>query len=327
MVAVRSRDLDIRAFEVAPPERIFSDLVARITALIAEVNALLGGILDEVTPPGGDELPDAAWGGEGAAEPAAATTPGAATAALEEIAFIARIELRQREQRLQRLAPGQDLATVLSECDSALRRVRKALEAVDRAIAHAAALPRLLDAAHDCETALAVRRAYAKFAAGVRPDEAPTSVTLRARLRLAGTRVAMFVGWSTYPHLRVQDRLLLCRLQHRILDWLRTPGAADLEGIRLWSDFAACVAMFRQINRRPELVAHDLEVLTRIGEAQRAGEPAARWRSLLERLEGLDPELDRLLRDGEAADAGTLARVIARLARELGVVLQERYAG
>lgn len=151
---------------------------------------------------------------------------------------------------------------LLSACDSSLRRLRKALNAVDVIIASASSVPPLLDFSSELQTSLAVRRALAKFRARLGSDGPPTSESLRGRLRSIGTQIAILVGWDVHPELRVRDRLVMRGLQLRILAWLRGEGdASNPMGLRLWQGFVACVEMFSLVNRRQELVAHDVGVL------------------------------------------------------------------
>ncbi|MGN6104308.1 MAG: hypothetical protein ACTHU0_04330 [Kofleriaceae bacterium] len=320
----RSKRIDIRAYEIATADRVAEELQPITLALLGDARALLGAILEvqqAVQPPAGDPS-SSAWAShlpfEREIDAAVATKLGSRRA-VEEIAFIAQLELRQREDRLGRIGARHGATALLGECDSSLRRVRKALNAVDAAIAKAEDVPPLLDFTSELGTSLAVRRAYAKFRVRLKLDGEPAPEALRARLRAAGTAIAILVGWDAYPEMRVQDRLLLRDLQQRILGWLR--GGQDstaAAGLRLWQDLGACVELFSLINLRQELVAHDAAVVRGLVEAAPSG---AALRAALRPLEGLDPELDVLLHAANPEDereAGALARLAARFARTHG---------
>src|SRR5690606_8022121 len=110
--------------------------------------------------------------------------------AVEEIAFMAQLELSQRSERLARLKASQGVATLLSECDSSLRRIRKALSAVDVVISSVTSTAPNLDFTSELETSLALRRAYAKFKSRVIPEVEPSPTTLRGCFRAVGTQIA-----------------------------------------------------------------------------------------------------------------------------------------
>jgi hypothetical protein len=322
----RGRAIDIRSYEIAPLDRIAAELQPETLLVVRQAKALLASILDSCQHMAPSEWianddPSPVWSApylpfERAID--ATMVKLGSHQAVDEIAFIAQLELRQREERLERLRPSQGLVALLGECDSSLRRVRKAMNAVDAAIAKVEQVAPLLDFASELETSLAVRRAYAKFRAGVLGVGEPSVSALRARLRGAGTQIAMLVGWRAYPDMRVQDRLLLRDLQQRILEWLR--GGAEVTpagGIRLWQDLAACVEMFALVNRRQELVEHDQAIVRELTEALACDLMHADAREKLGALEGLDPELDAAVQVTSLSPAD-LRPILARLAAQLG---------
>jgi hypothetical protein len=316
-LVARTREIDIRRFEIASAERIAAELQPVTLRLLADAKALLAEVLACAKADGPAE--GNGWSSylpfEKEIDSAVAIKLGSRNA-IDEIAFIAQLELRQREERLARITAGQGVLVLLGECDSSLRRVRKALDAVDAAIAKAEGVPPRLDFTSELERSLAVRRAYAKFVARILGDGAPTVDTLRARFRAAGTQIAVLVGRDVYPELRVADRLLLRELQMRILDWLRGgPEATAEAGLRLWQDLACCLEMFSLVSRRQELVAHDRAILRQV--AGRELDPGA-W-DALRGLEGLDPQLDAVLRGGPCAGGDDVIEVIDRLATQLGL--------
>jgi hypothetical protein len=323
-LVVRGRTIDIRAYEIAGIDRIAGELQPQTLTLVREGRTLLGSILEQCK-----HVDPADWiAGEAATSTFSSYLPFEraidATMAnlgshqvVEEIAFIAQLELRQREERLERVRPSQGTTALLGECDSSLRRVRKALNAVDAAIATVESVPPLLGFTSELHTSLAVRRAYAKFRSRVKAGGEPSPDMLRGRFRGVGTQIAKLVGWDIYPEMRVQDRLLLRDLQQRVLDWLR--GGADATpaaGLRLWQDLAGCIEMLALVNRRQELVEHDSAIVRAVSELIDAPElPERVWQDLRP-LEGLDPELDQALQ--VPADHAVLRSIIRRLAVQLG---------
>jgi hypothetical protein len=323
-LANRARSFDIRAYEVAPVERVMAELQPATLRLLADARALLGSILDTCQHVAASdwiaEEGELLWSASYLPfERALDATMGrlGSHEAVDEIAFVAQLELRQRELRLERVRPQQGIALVLGECDSSLRRTRKALTAVDVAIATLEGVAPALSYESECTTSLAVRRAYAKFRARVMSEGEPSTATLRARLRGAGTQIAMFVGWEVYPDVRVQDRLLLRDLQRRILDWLRQGNdASAAEGLRVWQDLAAFMEMLRLVNRRQELVEHDTARLRELGDALARDALADTTLVQLRTLEGLDDELDAALERPEP-DPVELRGIMARLAAQI----------
>jgi hypothetical protein len=321
---------DIRAYEVATAGRIVSELQPATLALIGDATKLLLEIVDACS-----RAPRSAPAAQGAGvvltsllpferaiDATVAMTKHGSYGAVEEIGFIARLELTQRGERLARLAEAHGTVVLLGECDSSLRRVRKAFTAVDAAIAKAEAVSPLLDFTSELHTSLAVRRAYAKLRRRLLAGPEPTAETIRSRIRSVGTQIAVLIGWDVYPEMRVRDRLLLRELQQRVLAWLREGDAARKEaGLRLWRDIASSVEMFALVNRRQELVEHDRAAL-RDAVAAFQGDASvtpAEWQRLIP-LIGLDSELDLLLAEREPPPAASVRRVLERVGVRAGFV-------
>lgn len=331
-IVAHGRTIDIRTYEVATVDTIIAELQPSTLALLRDGKALLGALLDacgRMAPTdwiANDEPPLAGTTHlpfERAID--ASMTKLGSHEVVEEIAFIAHLELRQREERLARLRPHHGNQALLGECDSSLRRTRKALTAVDAAIAKVEAVPPQLDFTSELQTSLAVRRAYAKFRDRVMASEEAGHDDMRARFRRAGTQIAILVGWSVYPDMRVHDRLLLRDLQQRILAWLRSgPDATAAAGLRVWQDLAGCLDMFSLVNRRQDLVEHD-SATTRALSTQLEGPTIseATW-TQLRALEGLDRDLDKLIHRADAPPSPTaidltqVRAIVTRLALQFG---------
>lgn len=323
-LVVRGKNIDIRAYEIAGIDRIDGELKPQTLTLVRDGRALLGSIVDRckrVDPADWivGEAATSTWSSYLPFERAIDATMAnlGSHQVVEEIAFIAHLELRQREERLERVKPSQGTTALLGECDSSLRRIRKALTAVDAAIAKVESVPPLLGFTSELHSSLAVRRVYAKFRSRVLAGGEPPPDSLRARLRGVGTQIAMLVGWDVYPELRVQDRLLLRDLQQRVLDWLRGSDATPASGLRLWQDLAGCVEMFALVNRRQELVEHDSTIIRTVLQRLEASEPSERVWQDIAALEGLDTELDQLLAQVPTGTAD-LRSIALRLAVQLG---------
>jgi hypothetical protein len=327
----RGLGLDLRGFEIAPVERITRELQPATLGLLGETRALLGEVLESCGPSAGGTADEAAeslrtsfLSFDRAIDETVATKQLGSLRAVEEIAFMADLELRQRTERLTRVGAAQGAPALLGECDSSLRRIRKALNAVDAAIATAADVPPLLDFTSELETSLAVRRAYAKLRLRLVAVGEPTPETTRARLRAVGTQLASCVGWDVYADMRVGDRLLLRDVQRRVLDWLRGEGdATPAAGLRLWQDLAGCLEMLALVNRRQELVGHDAAVVrdavARLALEPRAEIDAAAWQRLAA-LDGLDAQLDELLLQRQPPPRTWLEPILERLATQLGLL-------
>lgn len=327
-LAKRVLDIDVRAYESMPPEGLASELQPVVSELLASANGVLAEVLQ--TYEAEHEARSGRDGAVGLASPyvpfeqaidaAIGAQSTSSLDAIGDIAFLAHLELRQRAERLRHVTACRSAIAIVGECDSALRRIKKALTSIDVALARAGLVQPSLDFASELEVSLRVRRACAKLRARVVAGGEPTPETLQVRLRGAGTAIAMLVGWEIYPSLRVRDRLQLRELQRRILDWLRQERDVE-DGLRLWQDLVGFVRMLSQVNRRQELVDHDARVVRAAQGGLASPEIAevpAEMLGELRSLEGLDDEVDALLASAERR-ASAWAEPIARLALQLGV--------
>lgn len=326
-LARRVLEVDVRAYESMPPERLASELQPIVSELLASANTLVSDVLRtyeaaSVPEPRAEEstaLASPYVPFEQAIDAAIGAQSASSLQAVGDIAFLAHLELRQRAERLDRVTACKNAMAIVSESDSALRRIRKALTSIDVAMARAGLAAPSLDFASELEVSLRVRRACAKLRSRVfAGGSEPTPESLHPRLRSAGTAIAMLVGWDVYPSLRVRDRLQLRDLQRRILEWLRSER--DLvEGMRLWQDLIGFIGMLSQVNRRQELVEHDtravLDAHARVVSCEAAELPPNAL-AVIASLEGLDEELDALLASRRTEPAAFRAP-LERLARLL----------
>lgn len=326
---------DLRNFRTLSAERAWRQIVARASLpIVARITADARTVVSELlaaceackavdtSQPNG-ALPPAFLSFERAMDSAVRALDEVAgpIQAVEDIAFLVQLELRQRADRITRLSETSDPLMVIGECDSALRRVCKGLGAVDAAIAAAAQVRPVIEFASELRESLVVRRAYAQVrgyfvASGTPPEDA-----IESALRGAAARIDMLAEGEVSPLLRVGDRLQLLDLQDRIRTWLSSPPChRALDGKRLWQDMLAFVEMVSFVNRRQELIEHDREALAKLlalpDDPSAGAEVEAERARLLAAIEGRDDELDALAR--RAAGPAELRPLLEALADRLG---------
>lgn len=311
LAVVRSAaEIDIRGYELASVPRLLAELRPATLKLVGEARSLVASLLQacetlERPTPIVRSIPPYRVS-EGLdrrfemAVDAAVASNRMSLDVIEEVAFMAQLELRQRAERLERVTLDCEAATLLSDCDSILRRVRKSLNAVGSTIARALGVPALAEYTSELTSSLAVRKALAGFRARVTKGGDPPENKLRERFSYISNQIEILVSWDIYSGMRVRDRLLLRSLQQRLLAWLNGQKVSVEAGMRLWSDVSACAEMFALVNRRQELVEHDAAFLAQCTANLRAQPPdaavdAAFFRSM-RALDGLDTELDALLK-------------------------------
>jgi hypothetical protein len=233
-----------------------------------------------------------------------------------DLAFIARLELRQKMASLTRLPAEADSWRIIAAAGSCLRQIQKALAALEAVITRAEGITPVLGFNDELTSALAARRAYASFRRQLRLVGRLSGIS--DRLQGAATSIGDLFDLEIYRDLRISDRVQLRRLLERILRW----GGPDLDregGERIWEDLSACAALLAEISKRQELGEHDdwacEEILRRLGAASLPGpELPTDVKSLVESLAGRDDDLDDRIFDGRI-DFGTAAAVAQRLTR------------
>ena len=327
-LARRAEAIDVRSFESDPPEILAMRLAPQVLELLVEGRRLFREIVRACEPaPDGDSAsasaekdpPLAYLPFEKVLEHEVEHVTGVGT--IGDIAFLAKLEIRERLECLERIAESPKHGPILAECDSALRRLRKALVVLDQTFARAGLGAARLDYASELEISLDVRAAYAKLRARVRAIGEPAGDTFYVQLRALGTALATVVGWKGYSNLRVRDRMQLRELQRRLLAWFRSERDLDA-GICIWRDLDSFVQILNDVNRRQELRDHDARIVRKALGALAV--PAVEVRpsilQSLERLAGLDEEVDALLESRSSDAAVTWRAPLTRLARELPVV-------
>lgn len=209
---------------------------------------------------------------------------------------------------LRELGEAREHDTQHAAIESAGRKLRRALRAVLALAAEGTSIPPLPAATNEeVESALAVRRIYAKFRRGLRRADGNTPESVLRAVQYAAGAIAALVGSPEYASLRASDRAMLRGLRDRAFAWARgSRGVAD--GLSVLEDIHTSANLLRGINQRQELRVHDWDALARLPNA-----PTNEKLILLMRLEGLDDGLDQLIermRTGENVEE--LWRLVAR---------------
>lgn len=236
-----------------------------------------------------------------------------------DIAAMAAMALQERRDLLVHVQPC-DHWSFIESCERALRSVVKSGQAVEAALAWHSGLPMTPAAGGDLETALRIRRRYGMLCREVARSSSE-QFDAAPRLRSASANIAALLRSDDYGSMRMGDRRELWMLQFRILSWLSSEHPTASEGDRLWDEVTTVVSLLGNINRRSELVSHDVAALTVLFESVRAQADASLLQAQAAPLAGLDPELDALL-DGDTTagdERPRWASVVTSLLNEKGV--------
>lgn len=142
---------------------------------------------------------------------------------------------------------------------------------------------------------LRVRRYYVQLRAALQEAAALDEHAVVDRMRSAAEQLGTLWGSGVCGLLGMEDRLQLQEFQRRVPCWLTSDDRQPAAGLRVWHDHYTFVSMLTVVNRRHELRRHDAEVLERLGSELDAGATVEVLRPWLDRLMGLDDELDRVL--------------------------------
>jgi hypothetical protein len=296
---------------IIPVRDAINEVIARIAQLELEIEGQSAGgaewdevlepTRDDAAPQIGRMLNDELW------------------QQVADVCFAARGELRRAERGIRHGGASHD--DRLAACEGAYRKLRRALGAVLGSLGRARdrTFPVLAELGAEVESAVAIRRMYAKFRRSLPACDPGQPSSVRRALRYAAVSLAVMVGSTDFGDVRTADRALLLRLQSRIMRWARD-GASDGDGARLYQDVLTTADLLRSINMRQELAAHDQRMLRDAADALAAGDPAAAisaaapaLRALDGRDDWLDAALERALREppGRALVAELRAAVAA----------------
>jgi hypothetical protein len=285
-LVTRVRNIDVRVAEDARNGELRREMSARLEMLAGEAAALLTSAMD-------------AFDGDGDEDPCAERNDARP---VSDVAALARITLREKQQLLQRVDAACDAWEIVDRCDRAQRAIARAMVALDHALADVCGFPPGIEIVDECARGLRVRTAYAKFRSAVLGIEQRHG-TATARIRAAATAMAILTGRDEYELMRVSDRRQLRTLQERAHAWLSSRDGAPQEGEHLWQELLTVTSLLLQINARAELIAHDQAALRELTALPCESSDSV-WRRLLT-LRGLDVALDRVLdnpRDFTTAD-------------------------
>jgi hypothetical protein len=287
--------VDIASYEEDKVGELRAGLVPVVGEILTDVLAFLDRILD---PQGGEIGEDPEGLGE----------------RIADLAFIARLELRQRVASLTRLPTDSDSWRIIAAAGSCLRQVQKALAALEAVVARAEGVAPVLGFQDELALALVARRAYASFRRQLRAVGRLPGIS--DRLQGAATGIAELFDLAIYRDLRISDRVQLRRLLERILRWAG-PDVDRQGGERIWEDLLGCAALLAEISKRQELEEHDervcREILDRLVAASSPGpELPPDVRPLVESLTGRDDDLVDRIFDGRI-DFGSAAAIAQRV--------------
>ncbi|HWE27841.1 MAG TPA: hypothetical protein VHB97_07555, partial [Polyangia bacterium] len=309
---------------VRPTHPQILDLCSQIDAIGDELSAIDLGAF--TFPDGGDALSQGvSWQlsqrlNELAMKVVLVDDACAETAGWQEVGDVCFVSSAQLRGLRRRLAEHRDYEDLLVACESALRLVRRMLQAIRDAVRAASGEPRVTSAifADEIAAALTVRRLYNELRRGFRPCAGHDRPAVSRALHDAADALATLIGAAEFPVVRAGDRLLILRLHGRVIDWARTGGSVA-EGLQLLLDVETAAELLRGVNQRQELRAHDEQLAAKLAAAlppMMTTDIAAHLGDLA-LLDGHDVEVDRLIAAAreDRLDAEQLGRLRAALVR------------
>lgn len=325
-LAARAEAVELHRFESRTREQLTGELLPVLAELMLDARALVADVLlvceeraHRTRGPGisvvDGRIPTVP---DGADVPVDTTRTSWSASAVADMAYLAGLELRQCSERLEGLMTVESADLLLTELDTARRRVGKVLRSLDYALDQAGLATSKLDSAAELESSLAIRRAYGRLRDDMKAIGAPLEETLPTQLRAVGIALATLIGWKGYATIRIRDRLRIRELQGRLLEWFRE-GREPTMGIRLFQDVSAFVQILADVSKRQELKEHDTRLVEGAVRSLASIEAIvpAHLRSALEPLRGLDVELDALLEIPHRDEVGPWKATLARLLQSL----------
>ncbi|AKU93499.1 hypothetical protein AKJ09_00163 [Labilithrix luteola] len=325
-LAARAEAVEIHRFESDSRDQLVSELLPTLAKLMQDARSLVADVqsvceerIHRTRGPGisvvDGRLPTIPLGAD---VPVDSTRPSWSVEAVADIAYLAGLELRQGSERLEGLTTVGSADLLLSELDTARRRVGKVLRSLDHALDQAGLATSKLDSAAELDTSLAVRRAYGRLRHDMKAIGTPKEETLASQLRAVGVALATVVGWKGYTSIRIRDRLRIRELQGRLLEWFRE-GREPTAGLRLFQDVDTFVQILADVSKRQELKQHDTRLVESAWRtlASVDGVIPAHLRSALDPLRGLDAELDALLESPHRDQVDPWKATLARLLQSL----------
>lgn len=241
---------------------------------------------------------------------------------ITDLAFVARRELNRCRERLDRSIAAEDLVAMVSSCDAAIRRVRRALIPIEGAMCEFHGVEPPMRRWVDLEVSLRVRRLYAQFSRAV-VAVADDTVQLEIRLAFLASRMSNIRSSDLYSCLRIEDRLEMQKLFSRIVRWLDSgDDRQSSRGFELWQDVKTFAALLLEVNNRQELREHDRKVTCKavhrlfVNDTQERNVPED-LRLELQTVLGRDEELDACILCGRELTGERLELPLRRVCDQL----------
>jgi len=300
---------------------IEKDLIGKVTEVLDATAEFLREAMDYYELVSQGELEEERAESDGLEAIGAQIASELAAQEISGLAFVARSQLLDMGEILERAIESGEIWKIASDADTALRRTSRALIAVESAIREYEGEPPMNRQWKSLEDSIETRRLYSQFRRSILGADEPTDEELKSRLRSAGLRIARLRDLEIYPFLRIDDRLQIRQLQKRIAGWLVGEGESGPEaGRRLWEDLVSFARLLGQINNRQELREHDRRIVAEL--CHRLYESGPIPGSLppheskrFEHLLGRDEELDEMILASEPIAPGELREPLERLRR------------
>ena len=239
-----------------------------------------------------------------------------------DLAFVGRSQLSEKRDGLQKAVEGKQLWAAASHASTGLRRIGKALTAIDVAITEFEGLQLDWVPWVDLEDSLATRQVYGQFRRQILELEQEVQDDLPKGLKNASYRIAFLRKLHIYPYLRIDDRIAIKQLSRRIQAWLEDAGSNAEDGKRLWGDLVSFAHLLAKVNEREELREHDRRAVHNLVRRLFGGpKPVERLDGeLLEeltQLEGLDLAIDAVIQKPAGHSVASLREPLERLQENL----------
>lgn len=276
---------------------IGDDLVTKVREVMVEAVDLLrelSDVYDQVSASEGDAA------GDGLQDIGAQISAELAAREIASLAFAGRSQIAETRDALAAAVESRQFWVVASHADTGLRRIGKALIAVEGAIREYEGLPAVDRQWVDLEVSFEIRRLYGQFRRAVLRGKGDAAGDEQvAEFKSIARRISILRDLKIYPFMRIDDRLAIRKLQKRILAWLEKETPDQEAGRRLWQDLVSFARLLVKVNEREELRQHDRQLISRLNNLFQSPRPPAALTTTqqteLENLTGLDDELDEFL--------------------------------
>lgn len=229
-----------------------------------------------------------------------------------EAELLAAEQIRCISQALQAHDIHSDPPSIITQCARVKGSIIKACVNVERA--HFPEDELRLANQLDAQRSLGVRAAYAQCRwtlQGSTPSRRHASDLERAARALEALRQN-----DVFASMYFRDRLMVIALTKRIVEWLNTSSQEEIERRALEKDLAVFVVKMKNINRRQELIEHDIALVQaarKLWQDQQASDMNAQDWEMLQPLWGLDEDMDAHLRQRPTLRIDVINQHLTRL--------------